>query len=47
MLELRQSVDRDLLEGGPWAAQRALFEEQFAEALQKYRQSRDLGQENG
>ena len=47
MLELRQRVDRDLLEGGPWAAQRAQFEEQFAEALEKYRQSRDLGQENG
>ena len=47
MLKLRQRVDRDLLEGGPWAAQRAQFEEQFAEALEKYRQSRDLGQENG
>lgn len=46
MLELRQRVDRDLLEGGPWAAQRAQFERDFAEALQKYRQSRDLGQEN-
>ena len=47
MLELRQKVDRDLLEGGPWAAQRAQFEEQFADALEKYRQSKDLGQENG
>ena len=47
MLKLRQRVDRDLLEGGPWAAQRAQFEEQFAEALEKYRQSKDLGQENG
>ena len=46
MLKLRQRVDRDLLEGGPWAAQRAQFEQDFAEALQKYRQSRDLGQEN-
>ena len=47
MLELRQRVDRDLLAGGPWKRQRELFEEEFAEALQKYRQSRDLGQENG
>ena len=47
MLELRQRVDRDLLVGGPWAAQRALFEEQFAEALLKYRQSSEPGQENG
>ena len=47
MLKLRQRVDRDLLEGGPWAAQRAQFEEQFADALEKYRQSKDLGQENG
>ncbi len=46
MLELRQRVDRDLLEGGPWAAQRSQFEQDFAEALQKYRHSRDLGQEN-
>ena len=45
--ELRRLVDRDLLAGGPAAAQRELFEQQFAEALEKYRQSRDLGQENG
>ena len=44
--ELRQLVDRDLLAGGPMAAQRELFEEQFAEALKKYQQSRDLNQEN-
>ncbi len=45
--ELRQLVDRDLLAGGPQAAQRELFEQQFAEALEKYRQSRDLSQDNG
>ena len=43
---LRQLVDRDLLAGGPEAAQRELFEQQFAEALQKYRQSQGLTQEN-
>ncbi len=47
MQELRRLVDRDLLAGGPAAAQRELFEQQFAEALEKYHQSRDLGQENG
>ena len=47
MLELRQRVDRDLLAGGPWKRQREQFEEEFSEALQKYRQSQDLGQENG
>ena len=45
--ELRRLVDRDLLAGGPMAARRELFEQQFNEALEKYRQSRDLGQENG
>ena len=45
--ELRQRVDRDLLAGGPMAAQRELFEQQFAEALEKYRQSQSLNQENG
>ena len=47
MQELRQRVDRDLLAGGPWKKQRELFEEQFAEALQKYRESKDMNQENG
>lgn len=47
MQELRRLVNRDLLAGGPRAAQRELFEQQFAEALEKYQQSRDLGQENG
>ena len=45
--ELRQLVDRDLLAGGPMAARRELFEQQFAEALEKYRQSKNLNQENG
>ena len=45
--ELRQLVDRDLLAGGPAAAQRELFERQFAEALEKYQRSRDLGQDGG
>ena len=44
--ELRQRVNRDLLAGGPLAAQRELFEQQFAEALENYRRSQDLGQEN-
>ena len=47
MQELRRLVDRDLLAGGPMAARRELFEQQFAEALEKYRQSRDLGQDSG
>ena len=47
MQELRGLVDRDLLAGGPAAAQRELFEQQFAEALEKYQRSRDLGQDSG
>lgn len=47
MQELRRLVDRDLLAGGPAAAQRELFEQQFAEALEKYQQSRDLNQDSG
>ena len=47
MQQLRRLVDRDLLAGGPMAARRELFEKQFNDALEKYRQSRDLGQENG
>ena len=46
MQELRKRVDRDLLAGGPWKKQREIFEEQFADALQKYRESQDLNQEN-
>ena len=45
--ELRRLVDRDLLAGGPMVARRELFEQQFNEALEKYRQSRDLGQDSG
>ena len=47
MQELRRLVNRDLLAGGPAAAQRELFEQQFAEALEKYQRSRDLGQDSG
>ncbi len=47
MQELRQRVDRDLLAGGPWKKQRELFEQQFAEALEKHRQSQSFNQENG
>ena len=47
MQELRRLVDRDLLAGGPAAAQRELFEQQFAEALEKYQRSQDLGQDSG
>ena len=46
MQELRKRVDRDLLAGGPWKKQREVFEQQFADALQKYRESQDLNQEN-
>ena len=46
MLELRQHVDRELLAGGPWKAQRELFEEQFSQALEQYRLSKDLNQDN-
>ena len=47
MQELRQLVDRDLLAGGPMAAQQERFERDFAEALEKYRQSRKSNQEGG
>ena len=45
--ELRQRVNRDLLAGGPEAAQRELFEQQFTEALGKHLESKSLNQENG
>ena len=45
--ELRQLVNRDLLAGGPREARRELFEQQFAEALEKHLQSKNLNQENG
>jgi hypothetical protein len=47
MGEFRRLVDRDLLAGGAMAAQRKLFEQQFAEALEKYRSEQKLNQENG
>jgi hypothetical protein len=47
ILELRRKVDRDLLAGGPMAAQREIFEENLAEILERYRQSQSLNQENG
>ena len=47
MQELRQKVNRELLAGGPKAAQRELFEEQFTKALEKYRQSQNLNQDSG
>ena len=47
MIELREYVDRDLLAGGPWKAQRELFEEQFSQALEQYRQSKNLNQDDG
>ena len=47
MQVLRRLVNRDLLAGGPAAAQRELFEQQFSEALEKYQRSQDLGQDSG
>ena len=47
MQRLRRLVNRDLLAGGPREAQRELFEQQFAEALEKYLRSQDLNQDNG
>ena len=47
MAELRENVDRNLLAGGPWKAQRELFEQQFDQALEQYRQSKSLDLENG
>ena len=47
MQELRQKVDRDLLAGGPMAARRERFEQDFAAALEKHRQSQSLNQDGG
>ena len=47
MEELRRFLSRELLAGGAEAAQRELFERQFAEALEKYRKSQEINQENG
>ena len=43
--ELRQRVNRDLLAGGPMAAQRELFQQNLAEILEEHRRSQNLGQE--
>ncbi len=45
--ELRGKVDRDLLAGGPAAAQREIFEEHLAEILERHRQAQSMNQENG
>lgn len=47
MWELRQKVNRELLTGGPVAAQREEFEQQFAEALQRYQKRQSLDQDSG
>ena len=47
MQELRRMVDRDLLAGGPMAARRERFEQDFTAALEKYRQSQSLDQDGG
>ncbi len=43
--ELRLRVDRDLLAGGPMAAQRELFELNLAEILEEHRRTWNLSQE--
>lgn len=45
MLELRAMVDRDLLAGGPLAAQRELFERNLAEILEEHRKAQGLNQD--
>ena len=47
MQKLRRMVDRDLLAGGPMAARRERFEQDFAAALEKHRQSQSLNQDGG
>ena len=47
MRELRQRVNRELLAGGPEAAQREEFEQQFADALQRYQERQSLDQDSG
>lgn len=47
MRELRQQVDGSLLAGGPRAAEDERFAANLAGILERYRQSRDLNQENG
>ena len=43
--ELRSVVDRDLLAGGPVAAQRELFERNLAEILEEHRKAQGLNQD--
>ena len=43
--ELRAMVDRDLLAGGPLAAQRELFERNLAEILEEHRKAQGLNQD--
>ena len=45
MLELRAKVDRDLLAGGPLAAQRELFERNLADILEEHRKKQGLNQD--
>ena len=45
MLELRSMVDRDLLAGGPLAAQRELFERNLADILEEHRKAQGLNQD--
>ena len=45
--ELRQLVNRDLLAGGPMAAQRELFEDHLTEILEEHRRSENLNQDGG
>ena len=47
MWKLRQRVNRDLLAGGPEKAQREEFEQQFAEALIRYQETKSLDQDSG
>ena len=47
MQELRQLVNRELLAGSVRAAEEERFAENLAAILERYRQSRDLNQENG
>ena len=47
MHELRQLVNRELLAGGPMAAQRELFEQHLTEILEEHRRSENLNQDGG
>ena len=47
MRELQQQVDRNLLAGGPRAAEEERFAENLNRILEKYRLTKDLNQENG